>query len=364
MNVCVLGCGRQGMVAAVELAQAHNVTVLDINKDNLKRLKGLPGIKAKEFDVTEKRRFCTLLKNFDIVLGTLPSPLGFYSIECALRAKRNMVDMSYLPEDPFTLDRIAKRLKVRIVVDAGFAPGLSNILIGECYRELGKIDTLKIMVGGIPQNPVPPFNYRITWSPADLVEEYTRPARIVKNYKVITVPPLSGIEEFSLAGVGRLECFYTDGLRTLLKTIKGTMDMEEKTIRYPGHAELFKSLIDCKLFSEEVVGLNGNRIKVKDFTIEFLKNLLSRGDEMDISILIIKTTAGKQRRRYLILDRYDKKKKITSMARMTAYTGAAIIEVIKKYPSYGVIPPEYLGFEKNLCPEIKKILRKKGINIP
>ncbi|MEO0143061.1 MAG: saccharopine dehydrogenase C-terminal domain-containing protein [candidate division WOR-3 bacterium] len=364
MDICVLGCGMQGRVAAVELSKNHNVTVLDINCSNLKQLKKIPRIKTLEFDVTEGKKLCRFLKNFDIVLGALPSSLGFYSLECALKAKKDIVDMSYLPEDPFILDRFAKRLKIRIVVDAGFAPGLSNILVGETYREWGRIDTLKIVVGGIPQKPLPPFYYRITWSPADLIEEYLRPARILKNYKLTVVPALTGIEEFTLRGVGRLECFYTDGLRTLLKTIKGARNMEEKTIRYPGHAELFKRFIDCKFFSDEVVELRGKKIRVKEFALEFLRNLLSRGDEKDISILIIEMGLGRRKKKYLIVDRYDTRRNITSMARMTAYTGATITEVIKKYPRYGIIPPEYLGFEKKLCNEIKSTLRKRGIKIP
>uniref|UniRef100_A0A7C4XFE7 Saccharopine dehydrogenase family protein n=1 Tax=candidate division WOR-3 bacterium TaxID=2052148 RepID=A0A7C4XFE7_UNCW3 len=362
MKVCILGCGMQGRVAAMALKEDNEVTILDINKENLNMIKKIPGIRTMEFDVTAPR-ILSFLKNFDIIVGALPSSLGFRTMECALRAHRDIVDMSYLPEDPFLLNKDAKRLKVRIVPDAGFAPGLSNILVGEAYQRFCGIDTLRILVGGIPQKPVPPFNYRITWSLVDLIEEYSRPARIMKEFRVIKVPPLSGIEEFTIPEIGKLECFYTDGLRTLLKTIKGARDMEEKTIRYPGHAEIFKKIIDCGLFSDKRVRFKGNWIKVRDFTMEYLKQRLTEGGIEDISILVIEIKRKARSKRYFVLDYYDKKRRITSMARMTAYTGAVIARHIKEYPDYGVIPPEYLGFNLNLCNEIKADLKKMGIHI-
>ncbi len=364
MNICILGCGMQGRIIAWDLAKAkHNVTVLDSNVKNFQKLKKLPNIKTQEFDVTERKKLVNLLKDLGIVVGALPSALGFYSMKCAVDAGIDMVDISYLPEDPFLLDKIAKRKKIKIVPDAGFAPGLSNILIGEAYEKIKPIETIRILAGGIPQNPILPFNYRITWSPADLLEEYLRPARIRKNFKTVTVDSLSGLEDFNLRGIGRLECFYTDGLRTLLRTFKDIKNMEEKTIRYRGHANLFKEIIDCGFLSDEPIKVDRVEVIPKKVALEALRPLLTQGDEKDICILIVEVNNKQKDKKYICIDYYDKKNKITSMARMTGFTCSIITQCIKNYPEFGVIPPEYLGMDKRLCTFIKKGLRERGVQI-
>ncbi|MEO0083493.1 MAG: saccharopine dehydrogenase C-terminal domain-containing protein, partial [candidate division WOR-3 bacterium] len=275
MNICILGSGIQGRVVAQDLAESnHQVTVIDNNQNNLKKNVESLRITTKLFDVTNKEKLIKFIEEFDIVVGALPSNLGFYLMKCAIKAGVDLVDLSYAAENPFLLDKQAKKNKVRIVPDAGFAPGLSNILIGEAHRELGKIDNLRILVGGIPQNPHPPFNYKYTWSPSDLIAEYTRPARIVKHHKFLTVEALSGIENFSIPKIGTLECFYTDGLRTLMHTFKDIKNMEEKTIRYAGHAELMKELLKYGFLPNEDNPFTNDQIKPKDFILDFLNKEL------------------------------------------------------------------------------------------
>ena len=354
----------QGRVIAWDLAKArHLITVLDANSENFKKLKKLPNIKVLQFDIQNRQKLVKLLKKFDIVVGALPSALGYYSQKCAVDAGIDMVDVSFIPEDSLELNKIAKAKKIKIVPDAGYAPGLSNILIGEAYNELKPIDSVRVLVGGIPQHPIPPFNYRITWSPADLLEEYLRPARIWRNYKMVTVVSLSGIEEFNLKKIGKLECFYTDGLRTLLKTFKDIRNMEEKTIRYPGHAQLFKLIIDSGFLSDKPIKVDGGDVLPKKVALEVLRPLLSQGEEKDMTILIVEASNRKEKRKYICVDYYDEKNHITSMERMTGYTCSIITQCIKDYPGFGVIPPEYLGMDKNLCGFIKKELRKRDIFI-
>lgn len=364
MNICLLGCGMQGRVIAWDLAKAkHDVTVLDANSQNFQKLRKMPNIKTRKFDVAEKRKLVSLLKKFEIVVGALPSALGFYSMKCAVDAGIDMVDISYLPEDPFLLDKIAKRKKIKIVPDAGFAPGLSNILVGEAFRQIKPIETIRILAGGIPLNPIPPFNYRISWSPADLLEEYLRPVRIRKNFKTVTVDSLTGLEEFRLRRIGKLECFYTDGLRTLLRTFKDIKNMEEKTIRYTGHANLFNKIIESGLLSDKLIKIDRVEVIPRKFALEVLKPLLVQGDERDICILIIEVRDKQKAKKYICIDYYDEKNKITSMARMTGYTCSIITQCIKDYPEYGVIPPEYFGMDKRLSYFIKNELKERGIKI-
>lgn len=351
-------------MAAQDLFKAgHSVTVFDSNIDHLRKLKRMADMHIEQFDVKNKAKLITLMKGFDIIVGALPAALGYYTMECAVIAHVDLVDMSYSARDPFLLHEKAKRIKMRIVPDAGFAPGLSNVLIGEIYQRYGGIDYLRILVGGIPQRPVLPFNYYITWSLSDLIEEYTRPSRIVRNHRLTTVPALSGIEEFSMAKIGRLECFYTDGLRTLLKTMKNVKNMEEKTIRYPGHANLFKTIIECGLLSDQKICCGNRSVKIKDVTSDYLREILRRGDHRDLSVLLIEIRKGKRKKRYTCIDHYDEKNGILSMARMTAYTGSLITQCIKKYPRFGVIPPEYLGMRDDLYKFILAELEKRNIDI-
>lgn len=364
MDICVVGAGMQGSVVAQDLVKSgHSVTVLDNNINLLRQLKKTVKINAREINVTNKVKFIRFIKPFDLIVGALPAAMGYYTMDCAIRAGVDLVDLSYSPEDPFLLHDKAAQEGIRIVPDAGFAPGLSNILIGETYQEFKGIDTLRILVGGIPQKPKPPFNYRITWSLADVIEEYTRPAKILKDREIITVQALTGIEEFSLPKIGKLECFYTDGLRTLLKTMKHVKTMEEKTIRYPGHGELFKTLIDCGFFSNQSIRYRKRLVNLHDVNIEYLRSILRGGEKEDLSILIIEITKGRKKRKLTCIDYYDKKKGITSMARMTAYTGSVIAQSIKKYEHFGVIPPEHLGMDKKLCRYIKSEIKKRNVII-
>jgi saccharopine dehydrogenase-like NADP-dependent oxidoreductase len=363
MKILILGCGMQGRVVAKDLKNSYpGITVIDIDENNLKKLH-YPGIKRIQFDVRDRKRLVRLMSDYELIIGALPARFGFYSMECAIEAGVDMVDMSYSAEDPFLLDKEAKKARIKIIPDAGYAPGLSNILTGEGYQELKRVDHLKIMVGGIPEDPIPPFNYRITWSPSDLIEEYTRPARIYRNYRIVTVPALSGVEEFYLPGVGRLEAFYTDGLRTLLKTMQKIKNMEEKTIRYAGHSTIFKTLIDCGFFSDERVVINGKDVICADFSFHYLKKVLSKGPEYDITILLIELKGPGGVRKYRIIDHYDRRNKITSMARMTAYSCAVIARCIKDYPEFGIIPPEYLGMKREFCSFIKGELKKRRIRL-
>ncbi len=364
MRICILGAGLQGRVAIQDLAQNnHNVAVLDNDKNNLSKAVKSAKIQTRLFDVTKKKELIRFIKDFDVIVGALPANLGFYSMQCAVEAGVDIADMSYSDEDPFRLDTIAKKKKMRIIPDAGFAPGLSNILIGEAYRDFGKLDNLRILVGGIPQHPTPPFNYNYTWSPNDLVAEYTRLARIVNNYKVVTVEALTGIEKLEIPKIGVLECFYTDGLRTLIHTFKNIKNMEEKTIRYAGHAELVKELLNYGFAPDEDNPFTSPKIQPKDFILDFLKTALSGGDGIDLSVLIVDVKAGKKIRRYTCIDYYDSKKKITSMARMTAYSGSIIAQCIKDYPGYGVIAPEKLGMNETICEFIKHEIAKRNIKI-
>ncbi|MDW7987598.1 MAG: saccharopine dehydrogenase NADP-binding domain-containing protein [candidate division WOR-3 bacterium] len=191
MKVALLGCGAQGKAIAYDLAaNNHSVLAIDQNEKACRSLKNLPkrvanNILAKTCDVEDKQKLGSLIQNVDIIVSALPGRYGKYIWKLAIETKKNLVDISYAPDDPFGLDKEAQRRNIKIVVDAGFAPGLSNILIGNAYTKLAPIEKITIYVGGLPQKPKLPLKYTLTWSIEDLIEEYTRPARIIRDYKIV-----------------------------------------------------------------------------------------------------------------------------------------------------------------------------------
>lgn len=139
------------------------------------------------------------------------------------------------------MDTLAKQKNVTAIVDCGVAPGMSNWVLGH-YNTQMKIQEFECMVGGLPMQRIKPWEYKAPFSPVDVIEEYIRPARYVVNGEIITRPALSDAELIDFPVVGTLESFNTDGLRSILFTMKHIPNMKEKTLRYPGHIALIQSL--------------------------------------------------------------------------------------------------------------------------
>jgi saccharopine dehydrogenase-like NADP-dependent oxidoreductase len=364
MKVLLLGFGIQGKAIAFDLAsEGHLVYALDKDPKNFRKIKKFPraiqrNIQVKEQSIEEKDKLIMLMKQGDITVSAVPGRFGRYLWECAMESKTNLVDISYCEDDPLIFTKDAQCRKIKIVPDAGFAPGLSNILVGSAYRRLNKIREIKIYVGNLPQHPRPPFKYHLTWSLEDLINEYLRPARIVKDSKIIEVPALSGIETIFTNRLGKLEAFYTDGLRTLLKTIKHVSLMEEKTVRYPGHAELIRGLLNYSYTPS-----SSKNIKPQKFVVDFLRKVLEAKAEKDLSILIVKIRTPNIVLTYRLLDFYDEKTHISSMARLTGFTASVITQIIPYYQKYGIIPPEFLGMHNYWATKIIMELKKRKIYI-
>ncbi|NIV44858.1 Gfo/Idh/MocA family oxidoreductase, partial [Candidatus Bathyarchaeota archaeon] len=200
MKILVLGYGNIGSVLAADLAESmpSNTFVIagrrpdkaeeiavSIHKENVSSI---------QLDANDFHELVRTMKEFDLVVGTLPADLGYQSVKAAIDAQVDAVDVSYMPENPLTLHEDALKADVTIVPDCGVAPGLSNLLVGHAISKLDKVETICLMVGGIPEEPVPPLGYTVTWSAENLIDEYTRKARIVENRKVVEVDALTGLE--------------------------------------------------------------------------------------------------------------------------------------------------------------------------
>ena len=216
-KVIVLGAGLVGKAMAIDLSKDHEVTSIDINPEALNEVAQY-GIKTQVVDFSNLSLLTSILQPFDLVVGAVPGFMGLQTVKTVIEAGKNMVDISFFPEDPFQLDELAKSKNVTIVTDCGVAPGMGNIILGYHNKRM-KINEYECLVGGLPVVREWPYEYKAVFSPIDVIEEYIRPARYVQNSAMVTKEALSDPELIHFAGVGTLESWNSDGLRSLIKTI-------------------------------------------------------------------------------------------------------------------------------------------------
>lgn len=369
MNVLVLGCGLVGRPMALDLAndELFNVTVADINLKNLKRIPSTLPIKKIQKDLSNPDQLKSLFKKADIVVNAVPGFMGFNTLKEIIKAKKNVVDIAFFPENPFELDELAKQNNVTAVVDCGVAPGMSNLLAGYVNSILDNTETVLIYVGGLPAVREYPYEYKAGFSPIDVIEEYTRPARYIENGTLVIRPALSDPEFLNFDEIGTLEAFNSDGLRTLAETLTAP-NMKEKTLRYPGHIEKMRVLRESGFFSQDEVDLNGIKIKPIDFTSKLLFPMweLKEGDEeFTVMKIIVEGVKDKKKIRYTynLLDRHDKKTNIHSMARTTGYTATTVVRLLAKgmFDQKGVCPPEYIGQKPECVDFVLNELKERGV---
>lgn len=349
-KIMLLGAGMVGKAMAIDLCRDYEVTAVDKDPAALLPLQEGHPIRALTADLARPAAIPALVAGQDLVLGAVPGFMGYRTLEAVLNAGVNCVDISFFPEDPFGLDALAKSRGLTAVVDCGVAPGMSNLIIGYHQRSM-TIERFECLVGGLPQRRDWPFEYKAPFSPLDVIEEYLRPARLVENGRIVTRPALSEPELVSLAPVGTLEAFNTDGLRTLLQTA-GIPWMKEKTMRYPGHCQLMKILRETGFFSDEPLPVNGALISPREMTSRILLPLWKLGEaekEFTIMRVILEgEAAGKPRRHlYHLYDAFDEATRTSSMARTTGYTATAAARLVLegRFTRQGICPPEYLGAE-------------------
>ncbi len=369
MRIIVLGCGLVGGPIAVDLSKDtdFNVTVADINRDTLDKIEKEHGISTLQADLSDPGRVSELVKDYDIVLNAVPGFMGFRTLKAIIEAGRNVIDIAFFPEDLFDLDNLAKEKGVIAISDIGVAPGMSNVLIGYVDHLLDKTEKAITYVGGLPKVREWPYEYKAVFSPADVIEEYTRPARYIENGKEIIKPSLSDPELLKFEGIGTLEAFNSDGLRSLAKTIDAPY-MIEKTLRYPGHIEIMRILRETGFFGKEKIEVGGAQISPLEFTSKLLfpKWKLEEGEE-DITVMKVIVEGQKDnkslRYTYGLFDTYDPETKVHSMARTTGYTATMAVRMVAKglYAREGVSAPEFIGKHKNCVNFLLEGLKERGV---
>ncbi|MHA1259265.1 MAG: saccharopine dehydrogenase C-terminal domain-containing protein [Candidatus Heimdallarchaeaceae archaeon] len=369
MKIVVLGAGYVGNVIARDLAEdpSIEVSIVDINQDVLDKLThdfDLHGICA---DLSNPSIIKDIVKDFDLVIGALPSSIGYKSLKAVIEAGKNIVDISYFEEDALSLDELAKEKGVTAVVDCGVAPGSSNIILGYIDSILDKTESFLCYVGGLPVERNWLFNYKSPYPPIEVLEEYILLARCVENSEIVVKPALSELELLDFPEVGTLVAINTDGLRTLIKTMDIPF-MKEKTLRYPEHIEKMQMLIDAGFLNTEEIDVKGKKIKPIELTGKLLRAhwMFEEGDEdHTIMKVIIEGMKDDKKLRYTydMFDKYDREKHILSIARTTGYTCTAVAQIVLegKFNEKGIIPPELLGKHSEVYHQVIEHLRKRNV---
>jgi saccharopine dehydrogenase-like NADP-dependent oxidoreductase len=382
-RVIVLGAGMVGRAMALDLARRHDVLACDRSADALALL-GREGAAqnvarppvTRELDVADIDEVGAAASGFDLAVAAVPGFLGFRTLRAVIEAGTSVADISFCPEDTLELDALARERGSCALVDIGVAPGLASLILGRHDRDWN-LSHFECLVGGLPETRTWPWQYKAPFSPVDVVQEYVRPSRMMENGRVVVRPALSEPEFVDFPGVGSLEAFNTDGLRSILTTMSHVPNMREKTLRWPGHRELALALRESGLLSEEpiaAVDAAGQEIQVipREITSRVLIQqwALQPGEPeftaMRVTVRgVDKRTGAAREAIYLLLDRTDPATGTSSMARTTGYTCTAAAELILSgfFRAPGVHPGERLGAVPGALDRVLAYLGERGVQL-
>jgi saccharopine dehydrogenase-like NADP-dependent oxidoreductase len=368
MKIAILGAGMVGRTMAIDLSKHHEVTSFDVSAAALAMLAAKePEVTTIQTDLSNYSSYDKLLSGFDYVITAVPGFMGYNTLEAVIKAKKNVADISFFPENALDLDALAKENNVTAIVDCGVAPGMSNYVIGY-HNEKMTITSFECMVGGLPVHRVKPFEYKAPFSPIDVIEEYTRPARLMENGHIVTRPALSEAELIDFPQIGTLESFNTDGLRSILYTMGHIPNMKEKTLRYPGHIDLIRAMMKGGFFSTHKISIRGAEFSPLEFSSAVLMDQWkSKPNEDEFTIMKIKVSGLQYDRPktfvYNLFDRTDTIREFSSMSRTTGYTCTASLHLImnKLFTEKGVFPPELVGKHENCFNYIMHYLNARNV---
>jgi saccharopine dehydrogenase-like NADP-dependent oxidoreductase len=364
MKIAVLGAGMVGSVMALDLSKEHEVTSIDLSEKNLHSLQQKNNnIKIIPANLKDYSSYKKMLEPFELIVTAVPGFMGFDTLKAVIESGKNVADISFFPENSLQLDELAKEKNVTVITDCGVAPGMSNYIIGRYDAEM-KIDAFEVYVGGLPKVRKKPFEYKAPFSPVDVIEEYTRPARLMENGNIVIKPALTERDWMQFDEIGTLESFNTDGLRSLLFTMPHIKNQKEKTLRYPGHVDLIIALKESGFFNDEKINVQGNDISPLQFTSKILFNewKLEAGEE-ELTVMKVILKSGEKTIEYNLLDRFEVETGISSMSRTTGYTCTASANLIAKnlFTEKGVFPTELVGKHKPCFDFVLSYLKERNV---
>lgn len=343
MKLLVIGAGMMGSSAAYDMARCARVDAVTIADADTKRAKEaasrinkmVPGkkVKAAGIDASSRRDAVKTMRGHDGTLSAVPYFFNLGLAEAAIDAKNHFADLggnNTVVRKELALDKKAAKRGIGLAPDCGLSPGMASILGGELMRRIGgKADALKIYVGGLPQVPKKPFNYQLVFSVEGLINEYAEPARILRNGKIVIVEPLTEIEDFEIPGYPKLEAFHTSGgTSTMPETYgKNIGECFEKTLRYPGHVQMIRSLYDLGLFSKEKRKIGKVEIAPRALMSDLMVEKFT-GSEPDVTVMRVEAHRNGQVASFTMIDKYDPKTKQTSMMRTTAWPASVVLQMM------------------------------------
>jgi len=374
MRVLVLGAGRMGYAVVHDLifnsSDIESVTVVDLTSEKVEGIAHkFERVTPVAMDITDEQRVIQLMMQHDVAISCVDYWHNFRLSELAIIAKIHFCDLGgniFVVEKQLGLHEKASAAGINIVPDCGLAPGMVSILAADGARRFDQLDRLHIRVGGLPQHPKPPLNYQLVFSVEGLINEYVEPARIIRNGRITEVDSMTEIESIDFEGFQNLEAFQTSGgASTLPLTFLGKVrDLDYKTIRYAGHCEKFKTMIDLGLCSADPLDVDGQKIIPRKVLAELLKKNLP-ADEPDL-VLVRLEFYGKRnqnylRLRYSIVDKFDEQTQLSAMMRTTAFPASIVAQMLVRgeVSGRGAIPQELLINSE----EFIRQLKRRGINI-
>jgi lysine 6-dehydrogenase len=368
-RIVVLGCGAVGRHMAIDLCKDPSCEVIsvDVNREGLEKLTREYPIQIRVEDLSTVEGVTRAVEDADIVIGSVPYSIGYAMLEMVIRAGKNVVDISYFPEDPFGLDDLAKEKGVTAVVDCGVVPGMSNIILGDHTRKI-KVTRYECYVGGIPKSRNAPLEYKSPFPVLEVLEEYTESGRMVEDGKVVTRPMLSETMTIDVDAIGNLACLNSDGLRTLIRTTD-IPDMFEKTLRYPRHVEMMRIFRDTGFLNLTPTQVKGTLMRPIDMTASLLSKLWKyEPGEADLTVMHLVISGVENGKpvtyTYDMLDEYDPETGALSMARTTGYTCTAVARLVLDggYSQKGISPPEFVGRVDGCWEIVKRYLEDRGVH--
>jgi len=378
VKIAVIGAGLMGRAAVYDLA--HNSRVAQVGVYDIDRK--LAQTVAKKYggrktisgrlDAGDTAGAERLFRSYDAVISAVTYRYNPGLAKAAIRAEAHFFDLggnNTVVAQEFRLDTAARKANVVVIPDCGLAPGMVSIIAAGDLARFDRPESLHIRVGGLPQKPHPPLNYQMLFSAEGLINEYCEPVVAIRNSRKVVLPPMTEVESLSFRGIGDLEAFTTSGGTSTLPQTYGRVlkNLDYKTIRYPGHCDKFKTMLDIGLADRHMVAADGAKVSPRSVLKAVLDKNLSFS-EPDLTLVRIVTEgrmAGKKKRLISeIIDRQDKKTGLTSMMRCTSFpvTIIAVMAAGGEISARGVVPQEKavdpMLFERELAERKIKITRR------
>ncbi|GIO27906.1 saccharopine dehydrogenase family protein [Ornithinibacillus bavariensis] len=360
MKVGVLGSGLMGKEAARDLAASEGVTSIGLADIDLERAQRVVDqldsskLTAFQVDASNEKELAEFMRQYDVIINALFYSFNEIVAKTAIQVGVNSVDLGghigHITDKVIEMHEDAEVAKVTLIPDLGVAPGMINILSGYGASKLDEVKSIKLYVGGIPVKPEPPLEYYHVFSMEGLFDHYTDPSLIIRNGIKQEIPSLSEVERLHFEKFGPLEAFHTSGgTSTLSHSYPHLETLEYKTIRYPGHAEKFKLLVDLNLTRNDYeIELNGQKIKPREVFLKVLDPIVELGEKDDAVLLRVVVSGIKDGSeasyQYEMATFKDRKHQVTAMARATANTISVVAQMIGNgtIDKKGVYPPEQI----------------------